>query len=64
MSDLQGLSLEVQQAFLDADEAIELHLSDQGAESFEEARELLMDCLELSREYASELFSSQGSNSS
>jgi hypothetical protein len=29
----------------------------------QEAKELLMDCLELSREYAAEVFMLQGSNS-
>jgi predicted RNase H-like HicB family nuclease len=62
--DLEGLSLELQQAFLDADEAIELCLANEDAESLEEAREMLKDCLELSREYAGEIFKLQGSNSS
>jgi predicted RNase H-like HicB family nuclease len=64
MSDLEGLSLEVQQAFLDADEAIGLCLANEDAESLQEAREMLKDCLELSREYASEVFKLKGSNSS
>ncbi len=63
MTDLEGLSLEVQQAFLDADEAIGLCLANEDAESLQEAKELLMDCLELSREYAAEVFMLQGSNS-
>lgn len=56
MSELQDLSDELQECFAEADIAIELAISSGDEDSLEEAKDLVLDCLHLIREYSSEVF--------
>lgn len=52
MSLTSDLSIELQEALVAADIAVDIALSSGDEEALEDAKELVMDCLALSREYA------------